>query len=93
MRNIVFYDDVLFCQATKGIKPLLRQIINEKNFIPPHGLHAKFIDQELTELLFNAKFVNPRFSLEAPILMNNDEFARTIKYLNRAGYKKGEYTP
>jgi hypothetical protein len=37
IKNIAFYDDVLLYLATKGIKPLLRQIINENKkfyFIP-----------------------------------------------------------
>ena len=50
--------------------------------------------------MFNAKFVQPRFSLETSNSqeqknsnnkVSNMEYERTIKYLNKAGYKHGEY--
>ena len=69
-------------------------------FHTPNGLHARFLDQELADLMFNAKFVQPRFSLETSNSqeqknsnnkVNNSEYERTIKYLNNAGYRQGEY--
>jgi radical SAM superfamily enzyme YgiQ (UPF0313 family) len=51
--------------------------------------------------MFNAKFIQPRFSLETSNIqeqinsnnkVSNKEYERTIKYLNDAGYKQGEYT-
>jgi radical SAM superfamily enzyme YgiQ (UPF0313 family) len=58
------------------------------------------LDEELAELMFNAKFIQPRFSLETSNSqeqqnsnnkVSNSEYERTIKYLNNVGYKKGEY--
>ncbi|MEA5000502.1 MAG: radical SAM protein [Endomicrobiaceae bacterium] len=104
IKNIAFYDDALLYKPDTGIKPLLKQFIRDHNFFhfhTPNGLHAKFLDLELAELMFNAKFINPRFSLESSDYkeqknsdskISNTEFAKSMKYLNAAGYKQGEYT-
>ena len=103
IKNIAFYDDALIFNSDKLIKVLLKEIQKdgkEFNFHTPNGLHARFLDEELAELMFNAKFIQPRFSLETSNSqeqknsnnkVNNSEYERTIKYLNNAGYKSGEY--
>ncbi|MFA7073813.1 MAG: radical SAM protein [Endomicrobiaceae bacterium] len=104
IRNIAFYDDALLYKPDESIKPLLKQFIkDDKNFYlhTPNGLHARFLDLELADLMFNAKFINPRFSLETSDYqeqknsdnkITNTEFTKCMKYLNSAGYKQGEYT-
>lgn len=104
IQNVVFYDDALLFQPDNNIKILLKELSKENkffNFHTPNGLHARFLDQELAELMYNAKFINPRFSLETSNAqeqsnsnnkVSNKEYERTIKYLNMAGYKQGEYT-
>ncbi|MCR4663252.1 MAG: radical SAM protein, partial [Endomicrobiaceae bacterium] len=103
IQNIAFYDDALLFNSDKLIKVLLKELQKDNNkyyFHTPNGLHARFLDQELAELMFNAKFIQPRFSLETSNSqeqknsnnkVNNSEYERTIKYLNKAGYKQGEY--
>ena len=102
-QNVVFYDDALIFNSDKLMKVLLKELQKDNKkyyFHTPNGLHARFLDQELAELMFNAKFIQPRFSLETSNSqeqknsnnkVNNKEYERTIKYLNNAGYKKGEY--
>ncbi len=103
IQNVVFYDDALIFNSDKLIKILLKEIQKDNKkfyFHTPNGLHARFLDQELADLMFSAKFIQPRFSLETSNSqeqknsnnkVSNREYERTIKYLNNAGYKKGEY--
>ncbi len=104
IQNIAFYDDALIFNSDKLIKVLLKELQKDNKtfyFHTPNGLHARYLDQELAELMFNAKFIQPRFSLETSNIqeqvnsnnkVSNKEYERTIKYLNSAGYKQGEYT-
>ena len=102
--NVVFYDDALLFQPNNNIKIVLKELLKENEpfyFHTPNGLHARYLDQELAELMYNAKFINPRFSLETSNIqeqknsnnkVSNKEYERAIKYLNIVGYKQGEYT-
>ena len=104
IKNVVFYDDALLFQPNNNIKIVLKELLKENKifcFHTPNGLHARYLDQELAELMYNAKFINPRFSLETSNIqeqknsnnkVSNKEYERAIKYLNLAGYKQGEYT-
>ena len=104
IQNVVFYDDALLFQPNNNIKIVLKELLKENKFFyfhTPNGLHARYLDQELAELMYNAKFINPRFSLETSNIqeqknsnnkVSNKEYERAIKYLNLAGYKQGEYT-
>lgn len=104
IKNVAFYDDALLFNSDNTIKILLKEFQKESKkfyFHTPNGLHARFLDQELADLMFNAKFIQPRFSLETSNIeeqknsnnkVNNYEFERAIKYLCRAGYQEGEYT-
>lgn len=103
IKNIVFYDDALLYNADTNIKPLLRKIIKEKldiNIHTPNGLHARYLDQELADLMKEAGFIMPRFSLETSdavkqketgAKVSNDIYASAMNMLQKAGYKKGEY--
>ena len=103
IQNVVFYDDALIFNSDKLMKVLLKELQKDNKkyyFHTPNGLHARFLDQELADLMFSAKFIQPRFSLETSNSqeqknsnnkVNNSEYERTIKYLQNAGYKKGEY--
>ena len=103
VQNIAFYDDALIFNSDKLMKVLLKELQKDDKkfcFHTPNGLHARFLDEELAELMFNAKFIQPRFSLETSNdkeqknsnnKVSNIEYERTIKYLNKVGYKKGDY--
>ena len=103
INNIAFYDDALLFNADNNIKVLLKEFAKDGKkfyFHTPNGLHARFVDDELAELMFNAKFIQPRFSLETSNAeeqknsnnkVSNKEYERTINFLRKAGYKDGEY--
>jgi radical SAM superfamily enzyme YgiQ (UPF0313 family) len=103
INNIVFYDDALFYDSDKNIKPLLEKIIKEKlniNIHTPNGLHARYLDMELARLMKKAGFVMPRFSLETSdtdmqketgAKVSNEAYAASMQILQKAGYKSGEY--
>ena len=91
IQNIAFYDDALIFNSDKLIKVMLKSILKDNKsfyFHTPNGLHARFLDEELAELMFNAKFIQPRFSLETSNTqeqknsnnkVSNNEYERTIK--------------
>jgi radical SAM superfamily enzyme YgiQ (UPF0313 family) len=103
IKNIVFYDDALLYNADENIKPLLRQIIKNNlkiNIHTPNGLHARYLDLELAELMKEAGFIKPRFSLETSdsgmqkdtgSKVSNNIYISAMRMLQQAGYKKGEY--
>lgn len=103
VKNIAFYDDALLFNADNSIKILLKEFVKENKkfyFHTPNGLHARFVDEELAELMYNASFILPRFSLETSNAeeqknsnnkVSNKEYERTIKFLRKAGYKDGQY--
>lgn len=65
--DIAFYDDALFADAERHIKPILRRVI-EKNlrvrFHTPNGLFARCLDEELSLLLARSGFKTIRLSYE-----------------------------
>lgn len=103
VRDYAFYDDALFFN-NKHIKRYLKKIINagmEVKFHSPNGLHARFIDIELAELMRKSTFVGPRLSVETSLDDKHDEwhnkisskeFAEAVSNLRAAGYNKGEYS-
>jgi radical SAM superfamily enzyme YgiQ (UPF0313 family) len=68
VRDVGFYDDALLMQPEKYIKPILREIKNSKRelrFHTPNGLHGRFIDEELAQLMYETNFKTIRLSLES----------------------------
>lgn len=103
IKNIVFYDDALLYNADNLIKPILKKIIDSEidiNIHTPNGLHLRYLDHELAELMKKAGFIMPRFSLESSSKemqtktggkVTNDIFEKAVKILNKAGFNKGEF--
>lgn len=103
IKNITFYDDALLYKSDEMIKPLLSMIIKEGlslNIHTPNGLHIKYLDPELSALMYKAGFRQPRFSLETsdPDLQkstgnktSNEMFESAVKMLRQAGFNKGGY--
>jgi len=59
INNIAFYDDALLFEAEKVLMPFLNEVIKRKikiNFHTPNGLHARFINKELADLMIRAGF-------------------------------------
>ncbi len=67
IRNFAFYDDALLVDAEGHIKVILKEIIRrglDANFHCPNGLHARFIDDELADMMKVSGFRTLRLSLE-----------------------------
>ncbi|HAE88145.1 TPA: hypothetical protein DCG86_09010 [Candidatus Marinimicrobia bacterium] len=102
LTNFVFYDDALFIKRETHIKPLLKKILQYRHdltFHSPNGLFARFIDEELAELMAASHFYEPRLSLEtvSPAYqdlishkVNRQSYLEAVKYLQKAGYGSGD---
>jgi radical SAM superfamily enzyme YgiQ (UPF0313 family) len=98
-KNIAFYDDALLCRADDRIIPLLRGI-QEKgiscNFHTPNGLHARGINPEVADLMYNTGFKTIRIGLETADgglqmqtggKVTNREFEQAVRHLRKVGYE------
>ncbi|HDS11484.1 MAG TPA: radical SAM protein, partial [Candidatus Wirthbacteria bacterium] len=97
-QNIAFYDDALLINQQTHFKPLLKQIIRDKQkvqFHLPNGMHIAALDQELAELMFQANVRSLRLSFESSDLarqkqssskVNNQDLAKAAKLLKAAGF-------
>lgn len=102
VRDVAFYDDALLMQPDLRIKPLLRSIREAKlplRFHTPNGLHARFIDEELAELMYGTGFKTIRLSLESVARerlrdihnkVTPGEMTRAVQNLTRAGFKASQ---
>jgi len=101
-RDFVFYDDALLFNKENFIKPVLRSVIRKKldlRFHTPNGLHARFIDKELAELMYTANFKTIRLSLEStgPFIqgksghkVTNEHLVKAVSLLRKSGFTKRE---
>jgi hypothetical protein len=67
VRHFAFYDDALFVNRDNHIIPILENVIRmnpDVKFHTPNGLHARFIDKNLANLMKKSGFDNIRLSLE-----------------------------
>jgi len=102
IRDFAFYDDALFLNKDRHIKPILREIIQSHlpvRFHTPNGLFAREIDEELAELMFQANFKTIRLSFETANeerredmsnKISNQGMRRAINNLLNAGYSANE---
>lgn len=99
VRNITFYDDALFVNADRHIKPVLRAVIERGpglNFHTPNGLFAKLLDAELAELLVESGFKTIRLSYETlnperqrqMRKVSDSDLERALAHLERAGFPR-----
>ncbi len=100
--HFTFYDDALLHQAEKYIKPILRSIIQKGwklRLHTPNGLHIKFIDEEMADLLFNAGGKTIRLSFESSNVdrqkamfskVSNADLENALRNLENAGYSRKE---
>lgn len=98
VRDFAFYDDALLYRAQTHLKPILREIIGKKldvRFHTPNGLHARFVDKEIAQLMKQAGFKTVRLSLETVDIkrqietggkVTNEELERAVSYLKEAGF-------
>ena len=102
IQNIAFYDDALLMNPSEHIIPILKEVIRREircNFHTPNGLHLKEIDKELAGLFFRSQFKTIRLGFETSnkvtqiatgAKVDNQDFARAVKHLSRAGYSRKE---
>ncbi|MBD3225725.1 MAG: radical SAM protein [Caldithrix sp.] len=100
VRDFAFYDDALFVDRERHIKPILRKLIDTQlpvRLHSPNGLFAKMIDEELARLMFKAGFKTIRLSFETSneqrrkdmySKVTNEAMIDAVKRLQLAGYKK-----
>jgi len=100
VRDFAFYDDALFVNADSHLKIILQEIINSgmsMRFHCPNGVHSRFIDNELANLLKESGFTTLRVSLETVDTnrqtetggkITSDTFQKSIKSLKAAGFTK-----
>ncbi|HXG18602.1 MAG TPA: radical SAM protein [Methylomirabilota bacterium] len=102
VQDVAFYDDALLMQPDCRIKPVLREIIASRRllrFHTPNGLHARYIDEELADLMYRSGFKTIRLSLESVAKerlrdihnkITPGEMTRAVRRLVNAGYAPDE---
>jgi len=97
-KNIAFFDDALLCN--KGFPELLKTAIKNNYNLQLHssnGLHCRFIDAGIAELMFRAGFKTVYLSLETtnPQAQKatggkvfNAEFIRAVDILDKTGFSR-----
>ncbi len=99
IKNIVIYDDAFLLNKERA-KRVLKGIIKNKiraYYHLPNGLHAKFIDEEIAELLYKAGFVEIRLGFEISDerlqkdtggKVTSQELINAMNNLEKAGYER-----
>lgn len=99
VKDVAFYDDALLMQADKRIKPILRGILESGQrfrFHTPNGIHGRYIDEELAELMYRTNFRTIRISLESVAKerlrdihnkITPGDFTQAVTNLIKAGYQ------
>jgi radical SAM superfamily enzyme YgiQ (UPF0313 family) len=94
-----FYDDALLVNPEEMAIPMLKEIIKRKltcQFHCPNGLHLKYMNEELSMLMFEAGFETIRFGFESADLkiqtetggkVKNSHLEEAVSHLKTAGYK------
>jgi len=100
IRDFAFYDDALLLNADSHVKPILEGVIRAGLSVrlhTPNGLHARFIDFELADLMRRSGFITIRLSLETTDSVRqeetggkvaNSDFERAVRYLKLRGCTK-----
>lgn len=100
VRDFAFYDDALLCDPDSHIKPILEGLIRTGLSVrlhAPNGLHARFIDPELSGLMRKSGFATIRLSLETvdPARQQQTggkvatrDFELAVRHLKREGFTK-----
>jgi len=102
--NIAFYDDALLFEAEKVLMPFLNEVVEHNikiNFHTPNGLHARFINKELAQLMVQAGFKTFYLGFESASLQwqqrtgaktSCDELTHAVEYLISAGAEPASIT-
>jgi radical SAM superfamily enzyme YgiQ (UPF0313 family) len=102
VRDFVFYDEALLNNADRHIKPLIKAVIQHglsARFHTPNGLHARFIDDELADLMKEAGFTTLRLSFETADRARQEstggkvcteDLVRSVRLLQNRGFTKDQ---
>ncbi|MBN2320047.1 MAG: radical SAM protein [Acidobacteria bacterium] len=97
VRNIAFYDDALLYRPGRGLVPFLQGAIREKiplSFHTPNALNARFITENIAQLLVKAGFASFFIGLESRSdswhratggKVNTEDFVTAVRHLQAAG--------
>lgn len=95
-----FYDDALLVNPDELAIPMLKEIIRRGlncRFHCPNGLHLRYVNEELSRLMYQAGFKTIRFGFESSDLniqcetggkVNNAHLEEAVSHLKAAGYQK-----
>uniref|UniRef100_A0A7V4NE07 Radical SAM protein n=2 Tax=Fervidobacterium pennivorans TaxID=93466 RepID=A0A7V4NE07_FERPE len=103
IKDIVFFDDAILINKEKHFKRILRKIL-EKNlhkrirFHLPNGIHARLLDQETADLLFEANFKTIKLGYETSGELQiktggkvrDEDIVRASEILHNAGFTHKE---
>ncbi len=98
VKDIAFYDDALLFEKEKLIKPLLKMILENNvdvTFHNPNGVHARFIDDEIAELMslcFDKVFLSletvSKHGKRLHEKVSKKEFERAVEILLNRGFSR-----
>jgi len=100
LRDFAFYDDALFINKTKHIETILQKVIESHfslRFHSPNGLFAKYIDENLSKLMYQSNFKTIRLSFETSnekrrkdmnLKVSNGDMIHAIENLEKAGFSR-----
>ena len=97
IRNVAFYDDALLFRPEEGLRPFLEKVVGLKTplfFHTPNALNARFVTEDLAQLMVKAGFTSFFVGLESGSdswhqhtgrKVNRNEFKAAVQCLRAAG--------
>jgi len=100
--DFVFYDDALLINSRDHFMPLMREIFArgiKARFHAPNGLHVRYIDDAMADLMMKAGITTLRLSLETidlniqnkiGVKVTESEFSHAVHALKKAGFSSSQ---
>lgn len=97
VRNIAFYDDALLYRPEQGLEPFLEGVLSAKiplSFHTPNALNARFITEDLAQLMVKSGFTSFFIGLESRSdswhqstggKVNANDYVTAVRHLRKAG--------
>lgn len=97
IRNIAFYDDALLYRPERGLAPFLEGVLSTQipiSFHTPNALNARFITDDIAQLIVNAGFTSFFIGFESRSdswhqstggKVSTDDFVAAVRHLRAAG--------
>ncbi|MGC8955485.1 MAG: B12-binding domain-containing radical SAM protein [Fervidobacterium sp.] len=103
IKDIVFFDDAILIRWQKHLKVILSEIIRRRldkslRFHLPNGIHAKLLNQEISDLLFEANFKTIKLGYETSGKLQittggkvrDEDVVRAAEILRNSGFTSKE---